>query len=99
MVDTTIDLKLLKTLGLSYHKLLNIQGQYRAQGGEKKKKKESLVDLAAAIVDPYYRHMKGARDNDKYVWHKTWLNELDEEHVKYAAKHAYTRYKTGRSLT
>ncbi|KAE8814002.1 hypothetical protein D1007_08639 [Hordeum vulgare] len=93
MVDTTNDLTILNTLGSSYHKLLNIQGQYTVLGGEKKKQKDSLVDLDEAIIDPYYTYMKAECDKDKSVWHKAWVNELDEEHIKYAAKDAHTNYK------
>ncbi|KAE8813562.1 hypothetical protein D1007_09264 [Hordeum vulgare] len=51
MVDTTNDLKVLKTLGLTRKKLVNIQGRYKVWGS--KKDKDSLVDLTIAIVDPY----------------------------------------------
>ncbi|KAE8820398.1 hypothetical protein D1007_01541 [Hordeum vulgare] len=69
-VDTTNNLKVLKTLDMSCQKLVNIQGQYRVWSGEKKKQNDSLVDLAAAIIDPYNRDMKAECDKDKYVWHK-----------------------------
>jgi hypothetical protein len=58
-------------------------------GSEKKKQKHTLVDLAAAIIDPYYRDMKAECDKDKFVWHKAWVNELNEEHIKYVAKDAH----------
>ncbi|KAE8797617.1 hypothetical protein D1007_27084 [Hordeum vulgare] len=54
-VDTTNDLKVLKPSGLSFEKLADIQGQYMVWGSEKKKQKDSLVDLAAGIINPYYR--------------------------------------------
>ncbi|KAE8801423.1 hypothetical protein D1007_22944 [Hordeum vulgare] len=57
-VDTTNDLKVLKTSGFSYQKLVNIQGEYRVWGSMKKKQKDSLVDLTVAIIDPYYGDMK-----------------------------------------
>jgi hypothetical protein len=98
MVDTTNDLKVLKTSGLSCQKLVNIQGQYRVWGGEKKKQKDSLVDLAAAIIDPYYKDMKAECHKDKSAWHKAWVNELDEEHIKYVAKDAYTSYEMYRRI-
>ncbi|KAE8818404.1 putative ubiquitin-conjugating enzyme E2 26 [Hordeum vulgare] len=93
MVDTTNDLKVLKTLGLACEKLFDVQGMCRVWGGEKKKHKDSLVDLAAAMIDPYYRDMKTGCDKDKSVSHKAWVNEPDEEHIKYAAKDTYTSYK------
>ena len=97
-VDTTNDLKVLKTSGLSCQKLVNIQGQYRVWGSEKKKKKDSLVYLAAAIIDPYYKDMKAECHKDKSAWHKAWLYELDEEHIKYAAMDAYTSYEMYRNI-
>ncbi|KAE8780403.1 hypothetical protein D1007_46484 [Hordeum vulgare] len=51
-VDTTNYLNVLKTLGLSSQKLVNIQGRYRIWGGENKKQNESLSNLAASIIDP-----------------------------------------------
>ncbi|KAE8795291.1 hypothetical protein D1007_29842 [Hordeum vulgare] len=87
-VDTTYDLKVLKTSGLSYQKLVNIRGQYMVSGGEKKKHKDSLVELTTTIVDPYYGDMKDECDKDKSIWHKAWMNELDEENIKYAVKGA-----------
>ncbi|KAE8816559.1 hypothetical protein D1007_05893 [Hordeum vulgare] len=77
-VDTTNDLKVLKTLGLSFQKLVNIQGQYKVWGGENKKHEDSLVELTATIIDPYYRDMKAECDMDKSVWHTAWVNKLDE---------------------
>ena len=55
-MDTFNDLKVLETTGLACQKLVDIQGQYRVWG--RKKAKDSLVDLAVAIIDPYYRGMK-----------------------------------------
>ncbi|KAE8775512.1 hypothetical protein D1007_51952 [Hordeum vulgare] len=60
---------------------------------ENKKQKDSLVNLPAAILDPYYRDMKVECDKDKFVSHKAWVNKLDEEHIKYTAKGVYTSYK------
>ncbi|KAE8781674.1 hypothetical protein D1007_45067 [Hordeum vulgare] len=77
-MDTTNDLKVLKTSGLSCEKHVNIQGQYMVWGSEKKKQKDSLVGLHLAIIKPYYRGMKVVCEKNKYVWHKAWVNELDE---------------------
>jgi hypothetical protein len=51
-----------------------------------------------AIIDPYYRDMKDECDKNKAAWHKTWVQRLDEEHVKYAAKYAYTSYEMYRRI-
>ena len=51
-----------------------------------------------AIIDPYYIDMKVECNKDKSVWHKAWVNELDEEHIKYAAKDAYTTYEMYRRI-
>ncbi|KAE8807967.1 hypothetical protein D1007_15647 [Hordeum vulgare] len=91
-VDTTNDLKVLNTPGLSCQKLVNIQGQYMVWGG-KKKQKESLVDFVAAIINPYYRDMKAECEKEMFVWHHAWVNEVDEEHINYATKDVYTSYK------
>ncbi|KAE8785028.1 hypothetical protein D1007_41285 [Hordeum vulgare] len=62
-------------------------------GDEKKKQKNSFVDLTVAIIDSYYRDMNDECEKDKSNWHKSWVNELDEEHIKYTARDAYTSYK------
>ncbi|KAE8770408.1 hypothetical protein D1007_57822 [Hordeum vulgare] len=92
-MDTPNNLKVLKTLGLSCQTFVNIQDQYRVWGGEKKKQKDSMIDLAAAIIGPYYRYMKVKCEKDKSVWHKAWENELDEEHIKYTINNAFTSYE------
>ncbi|KAE8806917.1 hypothetical protein D1007_17012 [Hordeum vulgare] len=90
-VGTTNNLKVLKTSGLSRQKLVDIQRQYRVRG--LKKDKDSLVDLITGIIDPYYRDMKAECDKEDSVWHKAWVNKLDEVHIKYGTKAAYTSYK------
>ncbi|KAE8812659.1 hypothetical protein D1007_10361 [Hordeum vulgare] len=42
----------------------------RVWGSEKKKQKGYLVDLAAAIINSYYKDMKVEYDKDKSIWHK-----------------------------
>jgi hypothetical protein len=95
-VDTLNDLKVLKTTSLACQKLVDIQGQYRVWG--RKKAKDSLVDLAVAIIDPFYRGMKDECKKNKDAWHEAWVRRLDEEHVKYAAKDAYTSYEMYRRI-
>ena len=43
---------------------VDIQGQYKIWGS-KEHEKDSLVHLAEAIIDPYYRDMKDSCNNDK----------------------------------
>ncbi|KAE8788868.1 hypothetical protein D1007_36985 [Hordeum vulgare] len=69
MVDTTNDLKVLKTSGLSCEKVVNIHGQYTVWGGMEKKQKDSLFDLAATMIDPYYRDMKYVCGKENSVYH------------------------------
>ncbi|KAE8805327.1 hypothetical protein D1007_18563 [Hordeum vulgare] len=97
-VDTTNDLKVLKPLRLACEKLVNIQGMYRVWGGKKKNQKDSLVDLAATIINPYYRDMKAECDKDKFFWHQAWVNKLDTENVNYKTKDAYTIYDMYRRM-
>ncbi|KAE8773111.1 hypothetical protein D1007_54782 [Hordeum vulgare] len=92
MVDITNDVKMLKNSGITYKNLVDIQGQYKTWGS-KKDEKDSLVYLAEAIIDPYYRYMKDSCNKDKCVWHSAWMERLDKAHVVYAAKEAYTSYK------
>ena len=63
-VDTTNDLKALKVLGLKCPNLVNIQHDYKVWGSDKNKL-NSLVDLASAIIDPYYMKMKNESNKDR----------------------------------
>ena len=63
-VDTTNDLKALKVSGLKCLNLFNIQHHYKVWGSDKNKL-NSLVDLALAIIDPYYMKMKNESKKDK----------------------------------
>ena len=60
--------------------------------GSAKNKLKSLVDLASAIIDPYYMKMKNESKKDKNAWHSVWHERLDEQHSKYAAMDTYTSY-------
>ncbi|KAE8815456.1 putative methyltransferase PMT27 [Hordeum vulgare] len=57
-----------------------------------------LVDLALAIIDPYYMKMKDERKKDKDACHYAWDQRLDEECVKYAVKESYTSYEMYRHI-
>jgi hypothetical protein len=63
-VDTTNDLKALKVSGLTCQNLVNIRDHYKVWGGTNNKY-NSLVDLASAIIDPYYMKMKDESKKDK----------------------------------
>ncbi|KAE8820942.1 hypothetical protein D1007_00970 [Hordeum vulgare] len=61
-------------------------------------KRNSLVNLVSAIIDPYYMKMKDESEKDNNAWHSAWDQRLDVEHVKYIAKDAYTSYKMYRQI-
>ena len=54
MVETTDDVKALRVTGLACKNLVEIREHYRVWGSTKK---DSLVELASAIIDPYYEKM------------------------------------------
>ena len=91
-MDTTNDLIAVKVSGLKCPNLVNIQHHYKVRGSDNNKL-NSLVDLASTTIDPYYVKMKEESKRDKNTWHSVWHERLDEEHVKYAAKDAYTSYE------
>ena len=97
MVDTTNDLKALKVSGLKCPNLVNIQHHYKVWGSDNNKL-NSLVDLASAIIDAYDMNMKDESEKDKIAWDSVWHERLDEQHVKYAAKDAYTSYEMYRQI-
>ncbi|XP_073353849.1 uncharacterized protein [Aegilops tauschii subsp. strangulata] len=66
--------------------------------GSTKNKQDSPVDLASYIIEPYYMKMKDESKKDKIAWQSAWEQRLDEEHVKYAAKDAYTSYEMYRRI-
>ena len=90
-VDTTDDPKVLKTSGLACQKLVDMRGHYKVWGS--KKNMDSHIDLAKAIIDPYYRDMKDECDKNKPIWHRGWVKKLDEYHLQTVAKQAYTCYE------
>ena len=96
-MDTTNDLKALKVSDLKCPNLVNIQSNYQVWGGDKSKL-NSLVDLASAIIDPYYMKLKNESNKGKNAWNSVWHERLDEQHVKYAAKDAYTSYDMYRQI-
>ncbi|KAE8777008.1 hypothetical protein D1007_50257 [Hordeum vulgare] len=90
-VNTMNDRKVLKTSGLDCQKLVGIRDHYNIWGG--KKDMDSHVDLAEAIINPYYGGVKAECDKNKHVYHSAWVKILDEHHLQTAAKEAYTCYE------
>ncbi|KAE8808713.1 hypothetical protein D1007_14794 [Hordeum vulgare] len=86
----TNDRMVIKTSGLACEKLVDNHEHYKVWGS--KKAKDSHVDLAQAIIDPYYIDMKDACDKNKHVWHRAWVKRLDDYHIPTATKEAYTCY-------
>ncbi|KAE8784166.1 hypothetical protein D1007_42241 [Hordeum vulgare] len=90
-VDTTNDEKVFKATGLACQNILDIQCHYKILG-DREKHQDSLVDLAMAIIGPYYTRMKDVYKKKKVAWHRAWIQILGEDHVKYAAKDVYVSY-------
>jgi hypothetical protein len=66
-VETTDDVKALRVTGLACKNLVEIREHYRVWGSTKK---DSLVELASAIIDPYYEKMKQDANRTRPVsWH------------------------------
>ncbi|KAE8808780.1 hypothetical protein D1007_14876 [Hordeum vulgare] len=84
------------TLGLASQKLVDIHDHYKVCGS--KKDKDFHVDLAMAIIDPYYRDMNGECDKNKLVWHKAWVKILNEYHLQTVTKEEYTCYEMFRQI-
>ena len=55
MVEITDNVKALRVMGLACKNLVEIRDHYRVWGSTKQ---DSLVELASAIIDPYYEKMK-----------------------------------------
>ena len=67
-VDATNYVKSLSVTGLACKNLVEIRDHYRVWGSMKK---DSLVELASAIIDPYYEKMnQDAQRTSPVSWHK-----------------------------
>ncbi|KAE8819476.1 hypothetical protein D1007_02706 [Hordeum vulgare] len=97
MVDFTNDVKVLKNLCIACQNLVDIQGQYKIWG-KTKHEKDSLVHLAEAIIDLYYKYMKESCNKNKRAWQSAWMEKLDKSHIMYATKEAYTSYEMYRQI-
>ena len=93
-VETTDDVKALRFMGVACQNLVEIREHYRVWSSMKK---DSLVELASAIIDPYYEKMKQDANRTRPVsWHRAWMRQLDESHLRFAAKSVYTCYEMQR---
>ena len=63
MLDTKDDVKALSVTGLACKNLVQICDHYRVWGSTKK---DSLVELASAIIDPYYEKVKQDAPENKF---------------------------------
>ena len=82
--------------GLACKNLVEIRDHYRVWGSTKK---DSLVELASAIIDPYYEKMKRDAQRTSLVsWHRAWMRQLDEPHLRFVAKSVYTCYEMHRRI-
>ncbi|XP_073367585.1 uncharacterized protein [Aegilops tauschii subsp. strangulata] len=79
----------LRNLGISYQKLVDIQTKYKII--DIRKKQDSPDDSITTIIDPFYADMKDDIKN-RCVKHSVWEDRLDVGHLIYAAKDAYTSY-------
>ncbi|XBI11466.1 hypothetical protein VPH35_138522 [Triticum aestivum] len=96
MVDTKDGVKALSVTGLACKNLVEIRDHYRVWGSTKQ---DSLVELASAIIDPYYEKMKqDAQRTSPVSWHNAWMRQLDEPHLRFAAKSVYKCYEMHRRI-
>ena len=62
-------------------------------------KKDSLVELASAIIDPYYEEMKrDALRRSPVSCHRAWMRQLDEPHLRFEVKSMHTCYEMHRQI-
>ena len=67
---------------------VHIQREFRIKGGGKR---DSMADLAEAIIDPSYNTMKTSYPKEKHdYWEWKPLSPL---HLEYAAKDGYVSYE------
>lgn len=81
---------------LTCKNLVEIRERYRFWASTKK---DSLVELSSAIIHPYYEKMKQDANRTRPVsWHGAWMWQLDEPHLRFAAKSVYTCYDIHRRI-
>ncbi|KAE8808564.1 hypothetical protein D1007_14952 [Hordeum vulgare] len=89
LMETTDDVKAQNLSSLAFEKLVKIRGHYRVWGSTK----DSLVELALVIIDPYYEEMKEDAKINPVSWNGAWMWKLDEAHLTFATKNVYTCYE------
>ncbi|XBJ13079.1 hypothetical protein VPH35_017492 [Triticum aestivum] len=88
------DKEMLKMSGLEINpeKYIDIQKNYRVPYGCRKKSYDSLADVAASVIHPFYQNMK--KKINRTEDHKLWgISPLPDYLIEYAAKDAYATYK------
>ncbi|XBH59724.1 hypothetical protein VPH35_114416 [Triticum aestivum] len=88
------DKEMLKMSGLEINpeKYIDIQKNYRVPYGCRKKPYDSLADVAASVIHPFYQNMK--KKINRTEDHKLWgISPLPDYLIEYAAKDAYATYK------
>ena len=76
MVETKDGVKAISVMGLACKNLVEIRDHYMVWGSPKQ---DSLVELASAIIDPYYEKMKqDAQRTSPVSWHKAWMRQCVE---------------------
>ena len=85
---------MLKMSGLEINpeKYIDIQKNYRVPYAGRKKQYDSLADVAASVIHPFYQNMK--KKINRTEDHKLWgISPLPDYLIEYAAKDAYATYK------
>ncbi|XBH57464.1 hypothetical protein VPH35_079067 [Triticum aestivum] len=88
------DKQMLKMSGLEINpeKYIDIQKNYRVPYAGRKKQYDSLADVAASVIHPFYQNMKKKINSTEE--HKLWgISPLPDYLIEYAAKDAYATYK------
>ena len=95
-VETMGDVNALSVTGLACKNLVEIRDHYMVWGSTKQ---DSLVELAAAIIDPYYEKMKqDAQRTIPVSWHGASMWQLDGPQLKFVDNSVYTCYEMHRQI-
>ena len=89
------DKEKLKLSGLEINpeKYIDIQKNYRVPYGCRKKPYDSLADVAASVIHPFYKGMK--KNINTQEDYKLWgTSPLPDNLITYAGRDAYAKYKS-----